>query len=128
MINGSTAPIWLAMILAPQSRFTRWLVGRVPELLVALGLSYDMLLASGVARRGRMTNFLDPDAVRAALASHDIFLASWAHYLSFDLFVGRWIWDDSVSRGKPARLALALTWVAGPSGLSYYLLLGRRHA
>jgi Domain of unknown function (DUF4281) len=121
VINGSSAPIWLAMILAPRSRLTRWLVKRATLLFVGLGLGYDVLLASGIARSGDIIDFRDPDAVRDALSEPAFFLAGWTHYIAFDLFVGRWIWEDSLARGRRARLALILTWLAGPAGLSLYL-------
>jgi hypothetical protein len=122
LINGSSAPIWLAIILAPRSRLTRWLVERASLLFVGLGVTYDALLASGVARSGKLIDFRDPDAVRGALSSPDFFLAGWAHYIAFDLFVGRWIWEDSLARARAARIALLLTWLAGPAGLSLYLV------
>lgn len=122
LINGSSAPVWLAMILAPRSRLTRWLVQRATLLFVGLGLTYDALLASGVARNGEVVDFRDPDAVRTALSSPDLFLAGWAHYIAFDLFVGRWIWEDALAQGRRAPLSLLLTWLAGPTGLSLYLV------
>lgn len=125
IINSSSAPVWLAMILTPRSRLTRWLVQRSGVLFVGLGLAYDALLATGVARNGELIDFRDPDAVRAALTQPDTFLAGWAHYIAFDLFVGRWIWEDALARERPARLALLLTWLAGPAGLSLHLLQRR---
>lgn len=124
-INGCSAPVWLAMMLAPRSRVTRALVNQANALFVGLGLSYDVLLATGMARNGTMIDFRDPDAVRTALSQPDVFLAGWAHYIAFDLFVGRWIWEDALARGRPARLALLLTWLAGPAGLSLHLLRRR---
>ena len=124
-INGSSAPVWIAMILAPRSRVTRWLVDRAGVLFVGLGLTYDALLAAGVVRSGRMPDFGNPDAVREALTEPDTFLAAWTHYIAFDLFVGRWIWQDALDRGRSARLALLLTWLAGPAGLSLHLLRRR---
>ena len=53
LINWSSTPIFLAMILAPRARLTRWLVGRAAMLFVALGLTYDALLASGLAGKFR---------------------------------------------------------------------------
>ena len=126
LINWSSTPIFLAMILAPRARLTRWLVGRAAMLFVALGLTYDALLASGLARNGKPIDFLNPDAVRSALSVPDVFLAGWAHYIAFDLFVGRWIWEDSLRAERRARLALLLTWLAGPAGLSLYLLQRER--
>ena len=125
VVNTSSAPLWLGMILAPRSRLTGRLMAAASPLFVALGVAYDAFLASGVAESGRMIDFSDPDAVRKALASPDFFLAGWSHYIAFDLFVGRWIWEDALARGRTARLALLLTWLAGPAGLSLYLLQRR---
>ncbi len=124
-INTSSAPVYLAMILAPNARLTRWLVARSTALFVALGLTYDVLLAAGAAQQGKPIDFRDPEAVRGALGQQDTFLAGWAHYIAFDLFVGRWIWEDATQRGRSARLPLLLTWLAGPAGLSLYLLQRR---
>jgi hypothetical protein len=122
LINSCSAPVWLAMIFAPDSRVTHWLAHRVSAWFLALGLTYDVLLVSGVATTGKFIDFGDPDAVREALGNPDFFLAGWTHYIAFDLFVGRWIWGDALARGRRARLALLLTWLAGPAGLSLYLV------
>ena len=50
-----------------------------------------------------MIDFGDPDAVRSALQQPDTFLAAWSHYITFDLFVGRWIWQDALEKGRTAR-------------------------
>ena len=121
LINGSAAPIWLAMIIAPRSAFTQHLVKAATPLFGGLGVAYDALLASGVGERGGMIDFSDPDATREALGTPDLFLAGWTHYIAFDLFVGRWIWEDGLARGRAPRLALVLTFLAGPAGLSLYL-------
>ncbi|MEA2124895.1 MAG: hypothetical protein QOI80_1677 [Solirubrobacteraceae bacterium] len=126
VINTSTAPVWLAMIVAPRSRLTRWLVARSTVLLVGLGVSYDALLSAGMVQNRKLIDFRDPDAVRAALATPDTFLAGWAHYLAFDLFVGRWIWEDALADGRRPRLALLLTWLAGPAGLTLHLAQRRK--
>jgi hypothetical protein len=125
VVNMCSVPFWLAMIFAPRARFTRSLLDRTPALFVALGVGYDVLLGSGIVRSGRMIDFREPDAVRAALSVPDTFLAGWAHYIAFDLFVGRWIWQDALHEGRTARLALLLTWLAGPAGLSLHLLRRR---
>ena len=126
-LNASATPFWLAMIVAPRSRVTRWLMERAaPGLWLGLGGAYDALLVAGMIERGEVLDFSDPDAVRQALGDEpDLFLAGWAHYIAFDLFVGRWIWEDALERGRSARLALALTLLAGPAGLSLYLVQRR---
>src|SRR5687768_3123268 len=126
VLNTSSMPLWLAMIIAPRARLTARMMKSAPGLQVALGAAYDAFLASGVAQSGKMIDFSDPDAVRAALSQPEFFLAGWAHYIAFDLFVGRWIWEDALARDRAPRLALLLTWLAGPAGLSLYLVQRRR--
>ena len=94
-------------------------------LFIGLGVAYDALLVSGLMQKGEVIDFSDPEAVRSALSNPDVFLAGWAHYIAFDLFVGRWIWQDALARDRAPRLALLLTWLAGPAGLSLYLVQRR---
>ena len=126
ILNASTAPLWLAMILFPRSRATAWLVGRADLLLAGLGVTYTALLASELARGGERPDLSDPDALRRALTGPTAFLVGWTHYLAFDLFVGRWIWQQNVAEGRSARLPLLLTWWAGPAGLTVELARRRR--
>jgi hypothetical protein len=49
---------------------------------------------------------------------------AWAHFVAFDLFVGRWIYLDSRSRSYSAwgvSPILVLTLLIGPVGLLMYL-------
>ena len=119
-VNTSSSPFFLAMIIAPRSALTRRLAAAIPAVQAGLGLTYAGTLTAGVLARGRMPDFRDPDDLRVTLAQQDGFLAGWTHYISFDLFVGHWIWRDALRRGRTARLALFLTWMAGPVGLTWY--------
>lgn len=121
LVTGSSAPVFLAMIVAPRSSLTARLVGRSGLLHAALGAGYGGLLVTGVATTRSMPDLRDPDRLRAALAHQDFFLAGWTHYVTFDLFVGQWIWRDALEAGRSARLALFLTWMVGPIGLAVYL-------
>jgi hypothetical protein len=121
-LNAVVAPIWLAMILLPRSAATRWLVERTTAVCIALGIGYDALLAAGMIRNGKPVDFSNPEEVRQALSQPELFLAGWSHYIAFDLFAGRWIWQDALEAGRSARLALLLTFLAGPAGLSLYLV------
>ena len=121
-LNAIVAPVWLGMIVWPGSGMTRRLVERTTILLAGLGVGYDALLAAGMIRNGKLVDFSDPEEVRRALSQPELFLAGWTHYIAFDLFVGRWIWEDALRAGRGARLALLLTFLAGPAGLSLYLM------
>lgn len=124
VINTCTAPLWLAMIVAPRSAATRQVVRLATPMYAALGASYIGLLASGWG--GERVDFRDPETVRRGLQQPRGFLAGWAHYLAFDLFVGRWIWEQGLLQRGSTRLALLLTWMAGPAGLTLWLAQSRR--
>lgn len=116
-VNTSTAPLFLLMVLAPRAALTARVVARAaPPLQAGLALTYAGLLASTVGR-GERVDFRDGDSVRRGLTQPRGFLAGWAHFLAFDLFVGRWIWETGLAEGRSTRAALLLTWLAGPLGL-----------
>ncbi len=119
VINTCTAPLWLAMILLPRSAVTRTALSVATPLYATLGASYVALLASGWG--GERVDFRDPETVRRGLAQPRGFLAGWAHYIAFDLFVGRWIWEQGLAQQRSTRVALLLTWMAGPAGLTLWL-------
>lgn len=119
VVNSCTAPLWLAMIIAPRSAVTARFVRLATPLYAVLGASYFGLLAAGWG--GERVDFRDPETVRAGLQQPKGFLAGWAHYIAFDLFVGRWVWEQGLDRGRSTRAALLLTWLAGPAGLTTWL-------
>lgn len=122
VLNLSTLPVWVAMIVFPRARATAWLVRRSTVVFAGLGVAYTALLAASLASGGESLDPRDPDSLRRALGSPTAFLAGWTHYLAFDLFVGRWIWSSNVAAGRTARLPLLLTWWFGPIGLSTELV------
>lgn len=121
IVNFSTMPVWLAMILAPRSAVTRWMADRLPPLYAGLGVAYTAALAAGAAANPEPPDFMRLEKVQELLQEPSSMLAAWTHYIAFDLFVGRWIWETSLEEGRPARLSLLLTWWAGPMGLTLFL-------
>jgi hypothetical protein len=118
-------PFWLLMIALPHWRWTRRLV-QSPLVCAAPALLY-LLLA--LPRLGELlTTLARPTlAGTTALLGMPYFATlAWAHFLAFDLFVGRWIYLDSRERGSSAWLvapALLLTLMLGPIGFLLYLAL-----
>jgi hypothetical protein len=120
--NLAVAPFWLTMILAPRWRLTerlqRWPIGVLAPILV-----YALLV---LPRLGTIFPVVaDPDlpSVAALLATPAGATVAWAHFLAFDLFVGRWIFLDARARGHSPWLIsplLALTLLLGPLGLLGY--------
>lgn len=64
--------------------------------------------------------------IAALLGTPDGATIAWAHFLAFDLFVGRWTYLDGHERGISALLmapVLFLTLMLGPIGFLLYLVL-----
>ena len=122
ILNSTTAPVWLAMILFPRSKLTAMVVRRVDVLLATLGVTYLGLLATGMARSNDgPPDLSDPASIAAGLGQPEAFLGAWTHYLAFDLLAGRWVWEQSLAAGRTARLPLLLTWWFGPAGVALHL-------
>jgi hypothetical protein len=66
------------------------------------------------------------ESMAAMLGTPQGALIAWAHFLAFDLFVGRWAWSEGRRLGISAWLTsptLFLILVVGPIGLLLFLLL-----
>ena len=119
------APFWALMILAPGWSVTRKVIASplvtVPPMLVYAALvlpQFGPFLAS--------VGSPDLPGVMALLGSPVGAAAGWAHFIAFDLFIGRWMYLDSRERGMhPLAMApvLVLTILLAPLGLLSYLVL-----
>lgn len=98
VVNTCTAPLWLLMIALPRSPLTARAVQAATPLYAVLGAAYVGLIASGWG--GERVDFRDPDTVRRGLLQPRGFLAGWAHYIAFDLFVGRWVWEQGLAQSR----------------------------
>ncbi len=119
VVTSSTAPVWLALILAPRSRLARRLAAVAPALAAGLGAVYGGLLVAS-SRDGERVDFRSADSVRAGLASGPGFVAGWTHMVALDLVAGRWIWETGLTEGRSTRVALLLTWFTGPLGVLWF--------
>jgi hypothetical protein len=122
------APFWGLMIFLP-----RWPVServlRSPWIAAPAALLYLVLIAPDLG--GILGALAAPDlaTISAALATEPATTVAWAHFLAFDLFVGRWIYLDARPRALSPLLMgvlLFLTLVLGPIGLLGYLLVRAR--
>ena len=120
IVSFSTVPFWLAMIVAPRSRFTARLVGRAAPLHAALSVVYSLSLVTAAAKADERIDFGSLASVSRAFQRPEAMLAGWTHYITFDLFVGSWIWRQALAEGRSARLSLLLTWWAGPMGTGLF--------
>ncbi|MER7451143.1 ABA4-like family protein [Nocardia beijingensis] len=119
------APFWALMILAPKWRRTAAVVASplicLPPLIVYAALVVPEFGALAAA-------LVDPhlSGLRGVLGSSTGAAAAWAHFVAFDLFLGRWIFLDSRTRRLPSLLIsplLVLTILFAPLGVLLYLLI-----
>ncbi|MEU1544801.1 ABA4-like family protein [Nocardia sp. NPDC005745] len=119
------APFWALMILAPTWRRTAALVASplicLPPLIIYAALVVPEFGAFAMA-------LIRPElsGLRAVLGESSGAAAAWAHFVAFDLFLGRWIFSDSRTRGLPSLLIsplLVLTILFAPLGVLLYLLI-----
>jgi hypothetical protein len=118
-------PLWALMILLPRWSVTQRvmqspLVAVLPALLyAALVLPQFGAIFSAVLRPELGT-------IAALLGSPAGATIAWAHFLAFDLLVGRWAYLDSRERNISALLmapVLFMVLMLGPIGFLLYLAL-----
>jgi hypothetical protein len=116
-------PFWLLMIALPGWPWTRRIMASLWVVLPA-ALLYAALIVPQLG--GALPLLVRPslDGIRALLGTPAGATAAWAHFLAFDLFVGRWVYLDSRERGLSAWLVsptLLAVLMVGPLGLLLYL-------
>ncbi|WP_327151355.1 ABA4-like family protein [Nocardia sp. NBC_01329] len=121
----SAAPFWALMIFAPRWHRTRAITASplicLPPLLV-----YAVLVLPDFG--GFFSTLANPElpALQQLLGGSAGAAVAWAHFIAFDLFLGRWIYFDSRERRiHPALISvlLAFTIVFAPLGMLAYLAI-----
>ena len=118
-------PFWALMIFLPRWRWTERLM-RSPLVVAGPALLYVVLIAPRLA--GIVPALLRPELheIAGLLGSEAGATIAWAHFLAFDLFVGRWVYLDARRRGMSPWLTgpvLLLTLLVGPIGFLLHLCL-----
>ncbi|MGH8877937.1 MAG: ABA4-like family protein [Stackebrandtia sp.] len=117
------APFWLLMIVAPGWRWTHRIVSS-PLIALPAAAVYAFVVLPNLADLLPAVANPTPDGVAAALSTPAGVAAGWAHFIAFDLFVGRWAYLDARERGvHPLAMApvLIITILLGPLGFLIYL-------
>ncbi|GMH71743.1 hypothetical protein TrRE_jg1804, partial [Triparma retinervis] len=67
----------------------------------------------------------DPQAAMVGMMKYPNFVTEeWSHVLTWDLWVGRWIWLDGMKRGVFTPHSVLLTNLIGPPGLLLHVATG----
>lgn len=118
-------PFWALMILAPTWRFTERVIAS-PWIAAPPAIVYAAAVIPEFATVIPAVTNPTAVGVAALLATPAGVAAGWAHFIAFDLFVGRWAYLDARERGiHPLVMApvLVLTILLGPLGFLAYLLV-----
>jgi Domain of unknown function (DUF4281) len=121
--NFLVLPFWALLIVLPRWRWTERIM---KSLLVVVGpaLVYGTLVFPHLPVIWPAISRPTPVGVAQLLGSSMGTTIAWAHFLAFDLFVGRWIyWDSRERRISPVLTSsvLFLTLMLGPLGFLLYL-------
>ena len=122
--NFLVLPFWALVILLPRWRGTARLM-RSPWVTGAPAALYATLVLPRLGAIWPVVSRPTLTGVATLLSSPAGATIAWAHFLAFDLFVGRWIYLDSQERRISAWLTapiLFLTLMLGPGGFLFYLI------
>ena len=123
--NLAVLPFWALMILAPKARLTARAVSSPWILLPPLAV-YAWAVLPALSQVLPIVARPDLESVANLLGQPLGALAGWAHFLAFDLFVGRFIVLDARERELPWFVLspiLLATLLLGPLGLLAYLIV-----
>src|SRR5258707_3114369 len=123
--NLLVLPIWALMILLPRWQWTARII-RSPWVSAAPAMLYAVLVFPRLGAIWPVVSRPTLPGVEPLLASPAGATIAWVHFLTFDLFVGRWIYLDSQERRISSWLmapVLFLTLMLGPAGLLFYLVV-----
>lgn len=118
-------PFWLLMLFAPGASITHRLL-RSPLVALPPAIGYALLVLPRIG--AVLPAVLRPElsSIAPLLGSHEGATIAWLHFLSFDLFVGRWVFLDARERGLRWYVTspvLFFVLMLGPLGFAAYLAL-----
>jgi len=123
-------PLWFLMIFLPKWGFTRKLIGSV-LIVVPAALLYIGLVLPRIRTILPAVVIPELSEISRLLATTDGTTIAWAHFLTFDLFVGRWVYLESRERDVSVWLmapVLFFVLMLGPLGLLLYFAVRGRES
>jgi hypothetical protein len=120
-------PFWFLLILIPNSSITKKIMGGY-EVVTLLCLVHFFIVSASIAQpdgTAPMAEFSlvfdpagDPQGGMMGMMRYPNFVSEeWSHVLTWDLFVGRWIWLDGLRRNVFTPHSVLLCNLIGPPGL-----------
>ena len=127
--NFSILPLWLMLIITPNSKFTQFFVNSIIVPLI-LSATYVYIIYQAILIEEPISYFfklyLNLDNLYTLFATESFLIAFWLHFLSLNLFLGSWISRDGLKYNIPRGLVfvpLTLVYFTGPVGLVFYWII-----
>ncbi|CAM9468807.1 unnamed protein product [Discosporangium mesarthrocarpum] len=121
------------MVAAPRSKVTRAVMEPLWP-VVALCLGHLVVVLASLAEPGAtapieiFSQVFEPsgngqlDAIMKMYEYRNFAAEEWTHVLTWDLFVGRFIWLDGLRNGVGTRLSVLVTNLIGPPGFLLHVI------
>ena len=127
--NFGILPLWLMLIIIPNSKFTQFFVNSIILPLI-LSTVYIYIIYQIILLDEPIFNvfklYLSLDNLYTLFATESFLLVFWLHFLALNLFLGSWISRDGVKYNLPRSLVsvpLILVYFTGPLGLVLYWII-----
>ena len=127
--NFSILPLWLMLIIIPNSKFTQFFVNSIIVPLI-LSATYTYIIYQAILMDEPIFDFfklyLSIDNLYTLFATESFLLVFWLHFLALNLFLGSWISRDGIKHNMPRSLVflpLILVYFTGPLGLVLYWII-----
>ena len=127
--NFGILPLWLMLIIIPNSKFTQFFVNSIIVPLI-LSATYTYIIYQAILMDEPIFDFfklyLSLDNLYTLFATESFLLVFWLHFLTLNLFLGSWISRDGIKYNMPRSLVflpLILVYFTGPLGLVLYWVI-----
>tara|TARA_B100000029_G_scaffold514989_1_gene619964 strand:+ start:3207 stop:3680 length:474 start_codon:yes stop_codon:yes gene_type:complete len=124
--NFGVVPLWILLIIAPNSRITQILINSVIIPLI-LSIAYVYIIYQAILLDEIFFDifrlYLNLDNLYTVFATESFLLVFWIHFIALNLFLGSWVSRDAFKYNMPKKLTLiplVLIYFAGPVGLMIY--------
>ena len=121
--NFGVMPLWILLIIIPNSRITQILINSVIIPLI-LSTAYLYIIYQAILLDEMSIDifklYLNLDNLYTVFATESFLLVFWIHFIGLNLFLGSWVSRDAFKYNMPKKLTLfplILIYFAGPVGL-----------
>ena len=123
-------PFWMLMIAMPTWSWTKRIMAS-SVFIIPIALLYSSLVLPNITMLLPLLASPQLDNIMSLLSSQSGATTAWIHFLVFDLWTGRWVYQDSQNVGIPwwvTSFCLVCVFMVGPFGLLLYTVIRRwRH-